>query len=247
MRGGFGHQLHAGGGDIPNAFTVTKASSTTTVTGGNFTYDTLPHAASVLVSGAGLSLTPAPVYSGGCSAAPVNVSETTPTACTASYTFAGDANHIGSSGSATITIDKAPTTTTVTATSYTYDSNPHGETASVSGPGLAAPVAPVNYTGTQHTGRRRCAVRSVDRASDHRRRLHRCGCLSRRTELVAVKWQQQLHDHDHGHRRRRDPRLHRLLAVRREPGRLQDRHAHWAPCWRPSCRRAGGTPRCRRR
>ena len=129
-----------------------KASSTTVVTGGTFTYDTFAHSASVSVTGAGgLSLTPAPVYSGGCLAAPVNVSQTTPTACTASYTYAGDANHTGSTGSATITINKAPTVTTVTATNYVYDGSPHGETASVIGPGLLAAL-PVIYTGTLYLG-----------------------------------------------------------------------------------------------
>ena len=52
----------------------------------------------------GLSLSPAPTYSA-CTAAPVNVPETP---CTASYTYTGDANHNGSSGSTTITITRAP-------------------------------------------------------------------------------------------------------------------------------------------
>jgi hypothetical protein len=56
-----------------------------------------------------LSLTPAPSYSGACTAAPINVTDTP---CTASYTFAGDANHFGSNGSTTITITKANQTIT---------------------------------------------------------------------------------------------------------------------------------------
>jgi hypothetical protein len=87
--------------------TITKATSTTTVTGGTFTYDGNPHPATVSVTGAGLNLTPAPSYSGGCSVAPVYVYETTPIPCTASYTYAGDANHTGSSGSDTIIITTA--------------------------------------------------------------------------------------------------------------------------------------------
>src|SRR4029453_9840736 len=91
------------------SYKIDKATSTTTVTGGTFTYDGNPHPATVSITGAGLNLTPAPSYSGGCSAAPVYVYpvyvyETTPptpppTPCTASYTYAGDANHTGSSGS----------------------------------------------------------------------------------------------------------------------------------------------------
>jgi Kelch motif len=87
---------------------IDKAPSTTIVNGGGtFTYDGTPHPATVTVTGAGgLSLTPPPTYSGPCSAtgAPVNVPETP---CTASYTYTGDPNHDGSSGSTIITIIKA--------------------------------------------------------------------------------------------------------------------------------------------
>ena len=90
------------------SYKIDKAISTTVVTGGTFTYDGNPHPATVSVTGAGgLNLTPAPSYSGGCSAAPVYVNQTTPTPCTASYTYVGDDNHTGSSGSSTITITTA--------------------------------------------------------------------------------------------------------------------------------------------
>jgi hypothetical protein len=90
------------------SYKIDKATSTTVVTGGTFTYDGNPHPATVSVTGAGgLNLTPAPSYSGGCSAAPVYVNQTTPTACTASYTYVGDDNHTGSSGSDTIIITTA--------------------------------------------------------------------------------------------------------------------------------------------
>ena len=128
--------------------TIKQASSTTTVTGGTFVYDGAAHPGSVSVAGAGgLSLTPAPTYSGGCISAPVNVSQTNPTACTASYSFAGDANHLPSSGSATITITPAPTTTIINPNSVTvtYDALPHGVSATVTGPGLNQSV-PVTYT-----------------------------------------------------------------------------------------------------
>src|SRR5262249_60480758 len=48
----------------------------------------------------------------------------------ASATFAGDANHSGSSDSATYTIFQATTTTTVLVSDATYDGSPHGGTAS---------------------------------------------------------------------------------------------------------------------
>jgi hypothetical protein len=96
---------------------IDKAPSVTTVTGGTFVFDGFAHPATVTVTGAGgLSLTPSPSYSGTCSSAPITVAQGT--SCTASYTYAGDPNHFGSSGSATITITKAGTSvTTVTVTS----------------------------------------------------------------------------------------------------------------------------------
>jgi hypothetical protein len=101
---------------------IAKASSTTSVTGGGtFVYNDSAHPAAVSVTGAGgLSLTPAPVYSGSCLAAPVNVADTP---CTASYTFAGDTNHDGSSGTTSITITKAPATAVLTGLSHVFDSS----------------------------------------------------------------------------------------------------------------------------
>src|SRR5207249_3319562 len=97
---------HLGSNDA-DTILISKAASLTKVTGGSFTYDGSAHAASVSVTGAGnLTLNPTAVYSGGCTAAPVHVAETTPTACTASYAFAGDGDHLGSNDADTILISK---------------------------------------------------------------------------------------------------------------------------------------------
>jgi hypothetical protein len=87
--------------------TINQAASTTTVTGGTFVYDGLPHPATVSVSGAGmLSLTPSPTYGGGsCSSAPITVAQGS--SCTASYTYSGDLNHTSSSGNDTVVITPA--------------------------------------------------------------------------------------------------------------------------------------------
>src|SRR5207237_4762700 len=99
-------------------------------------FDGSAHAASVLVTGVGgLSLTPSPNYSGGCLAAPIHVAETTPTACTASYSFAGDGDHLGSSDSATIVINKAASTTKVTGGTLSFDGSGHPASAVVTGAG----------------------------------------------------------------------------------------------------------------
>ena len=99
----FGGNSNYTPGSSMAAVTINQATSTTTVTGGSFTYDGGAHAAMVLVAGAGgLSLNPTPTYSGSCSSAPVTVAQGS--SCTASYTFAGDLNHTGSNGSASVTI-----------------------------------------------------------------------------------------------------------------------------------------------
>src|SRR5204862_3264683 len=92
---------------------------------------------SVLVTGAGsLSLTPSPSYSGGCSAAPIHVAQTTPTACTASYSFAGDGDHTGSNDSATIVITPAASLTTVSGGgSFVFDGSAHAAGVVVAGAG----------------------------------------------------------------------------------------------------------------
>src|SRR5207253_4788389 len=104
---------HTGSNDSA-AIVINQAASTTKVTGGTFPFDGSAHAASVLVTGAGsLSLTPSPSYSGGCSAAPIHVAQTTPTACTASYSFAGDGDHKSGKDHATIPVTPAASLTTV--------------------------------------------------------------------------------------------------------------------------------------
>ena len=101
--------------DVPRTFTIGQASSTTVVTcPASVTYDGSPQTpCTVAVTGAGgLSLTPTASYS----------NNTAVGTATASYTFAGDANHSGSSDSKTFAIGKATSTTVVTCpASVTYD------------------------------------------------------------------------------------------------------------------------------
>src|SRR5438128_11281259 len=87
---------------------IPAASLLPHLAGGMFFFDGSAPATSVLSLHAALPiLTPSPSYSGGCSAAPIHVAQTTPTACTASYSFAGDGDHTGSNDSATILINQA--------------------------------------------------------------------------------------------------------------------------------------------
>ena len=77
-----------------------------TIVGGPFTYTGAAQTpATVAVTGAGgLSLTPLAVYANNTNAG----------TATASYSYAGDANHSASSDSKNFTIDKASSTTVVT-------------------------------------------------------------------------------------------------------------------------------------
>src|SRR5204863_1534797 len=116
---------HTGSNDSAT-IVITPAASLTNSAGGTFPFDGSAHAAGVLVTGAGsLSLTPSPSYSGGCSAAPIHVAQTSPTACTASYSFAGDGDHTGSNDSATIVITPAASLTKVTGGTSPFDGSAH--------------------------------------------------------------------------------------------------------------------------
>ena len=66
---------------------------------------------------------------------------------TANATFPADDTHETSSGSAIFTIAQAPSTTTVTAANATYDGNPHGGTAKVTGAGGLDQNLTVTYAG----------------------------------------------------------------------------------------------------
>jgi hypothetical protein len=130
---------------------INKASSSVTVSGGgSYVYNGAAHSASVSVTGAGLSLTPAPVYSGACSTAPISVPETP---CTASYTYPGDANHSGSSGSTTITITKADQTITWNSPpSMTFGAPLSGTQLNASVAGVSGGSAPGALTYTPAVG-----------------------------------------------------------------------------------------------
>src|SRR6185295_7844008 len=114
---------------------------------GPFTFDgTSQTPCSVHVTGAGgLDLHPAPSYSN-------NVGAGT---ATASYTFAGDANHNGSDDSKSFTIDKASSMTTVTcaAGSFTYTGAAHTPcSVTVTGAGNLSLVPDPVYSNNTNAG-----------------------------------------------------------------------------------------------
>jgi hypothetical protein len=145
--GGSAHWTFAGNtnyapasGDVP--ITITKASSSTTVTcPASVTYTgTAITPCSVAVTGANLSLTPAADYTNN-----INVGT-----ATASYTYAGDANHDGSSDSKNFQITKASATISVTPYSVIYDGNSHTATGTATGVNGES-LSGLDLSGTTHT------------------------------------------------------------------------------------------------
>src|SRR5947208_16061223 len=78
---------------------------------------------SVTVTGANLSLTPAANYANNTNAG----------TATASYTYAGDPNHDGSSDTKNFEITKANAIISVTSYNVIYDGNPHTATGTATG------------------------------------------------------------------------------------------------------------------
>ena len=138
-----GDANHDGSSDSKN-FAISQATSTTAVSCPvSVGYDgSAQMPCSVAVTGAGgLSLTPTPSYANNTNAGTAS----------ASYTFAGDVNHTGSSDSKNFDITKASSVTVITVTNATFDGSPHGGTAVVTGAGGLNESVTVNYAGIPPT------------------------------------------------------------------------------------------------
>ena len=127
--------------------TIEQAPSVTTITGdGTFVYDTTAHPLTATVTGAG-GLNAAVAVTG-CGPAPTDVADS----CVGEATYPGDANHLGSSDTGTVTITPAPSTTTVSGGgSFTYDGSGHPLTATVTGVGGLNEAVPVVGCGPNPT------------------------------------------------------------------------------------------------
>src|SRR5437764_14493958 len=101
------------------ALSGTQASSSVKAAGGSFVYDGTAHAGgSAGVSGAGVIDANAAVLS-------YTGDQVDAGSYTVVATYAGDANHTGSTGSATVAVAKASSTTTATGATFTYDGTAH--------------------------------------------------------------------------------------------------------------------------
>src|SRR5215213_4575845 len=144
--------------------TVNKASSTTTVTctAGPFTYDGSANTTTTVSCTAGpftytgSAITPCTVSvtgAGGLNLSPAAdyANNTNAGTATASYTYAGDANHNGSNDSKTFTIDKAAATINVNGYTGTYDGQAHGATGSAKGVDGAELPSSLLHLGASYT------------------------------------------------------------------------------------------------
>jgi Concanavalin A-like lectin/glucanases superfamily/MBG domain (YGX type)/Bacterial Ig-like domain (group 3)/IPT/TIG domain/MBG domain len=125
---------------------VAKATPSLSISGGTFTYDGQAHGATAAATDyLGRPLSPVAITYDGSPDAPVNAGVYTATA-----SYAGDANHLPRTASATITITKAtPSITTPSSTVFTYDGQPHGVTSNVYGLGGALlGQATITYNGS---------------------------------------------------------------------------------------------------
>lgn len=128
------HQASSGSA----TFTIERAASTVAVSfePGPYAYRGTAFSATANVTGVGgLSLSLPVTYGGDCT----NV--TTPAGCAASATFGGDANHLGSSASANITITPGTATVTLANLSQAFTGGPLAPTATTNPPGLAVTIA----------------------------------------------------------------------------------------------------------
>jgi hypothetical protein len=123
--------------------TINKATPVVSATGGTFTYDATPHAATASASGVGgAALTPVTLTYNGSSEAPTNAGTYDVVA-----TYAGDGNYTAASATTTVVINKATPVVSATGGTFTYDGTPHAASASAIGVGGAA-LTPVTLTYT---------------------------------------------------------------------------------------------------
>jgi len=132
-------------GSVTTTIDVAKATPAVIAAGGSYVYDGEAHPASGAATGVlGEALSAVTFTYNGSSSAPVNAGHYDVVAA-----FAGSANYVSASATATIDIGKAASSVSVTGGSFTYDGAPHAATASAAGNGGAAlnPVT-VTYNGS---------------------------------------------------------------------------------------------------
>ena len=148
------HPSNASGSGLANytityedgTLTVGKADSSVAVVCADAPYDGTPHSCTATASGAGIT-TPIDVSSS-LIYSPDNVNAGT---VTATATWTGDANHNGSTGSATFAIGKATVVCSITGYDLTYDAGSHIATGACTGVDGKPVSGSLDLSGTVHT------------------------------------------------------------------------------------------------
>ena len=141
--GGTAHWTFAGGTNYEDEsgsveIAIKKARAAVTVTGGEYTYNGLPHAATGSATGvAEVDLT---------GSLDLGDEFTNVPGGTAHWTFTGDTNYEDESGSVEITIKKATPVVTVTGGTFTYDGDSHPATATAAGLGGSNVAGTFSFT-----------------------------------------------------------------------------------------------------
>jgi len=157
-----GDANHTGSSSNPLAFTIAQASSTTTVTASNVTYDGNPHGAMAVATGVvGLSQNLTVTYVG-INGTVYAASTTAPTNAgqyEASASYAGDTNHTNRSGNADFTISPATISYTIGNDSHAYGSTanlaadlPATFNTGINGQNLSLAYSSLGNTTTTHVG-----------------------------------------------------------------------------------------------
>ncbi|MCA1683581.1 MAG: hypothetical protein LC708_00390, partial [Actinobacteria bacterium] len=185
----YGGDANHNGDTGSGGFKITAADSTTTVTcpEGPFIYNTTEHKpCSVTVTGVGgLDLMPAPTYA----------NNTNSGIASASYTFNGDANHNGSTGSENFEIEKAATSTSVTCLeSVVYSGTARTPcSARVTGPGLDEALT-VAYASNTNAGTASASVAYATtgnyKASDNSKTFE----ITKATATISITWASSTYD-----------------------------------------------------
>jgi uncharacterized repeat protein (TIGR01451 family) len=145
-----GNSNYNAASDVPRSFTISKANQT--ITFGALADKTYGDADFSVSATASSGLTVSFAAAGNCTVTGTTVHITGVGSCTITASQGGDSNyHSAPNVDQSFNIGKANTTTTVTVSNASFDGNPHGGTASVTGPAGLNQSLTVNYAGRNAT------------------------------------------------------------------------------------------------
>lgn len=140
-----GDANHFGSVSAPAIITIEKANAVITIVSYNGAYDGAAHG----ISGSAIGVESIPANLS--SLLNLGATFTDVPGGTATWTFAGNANYHSATGTAAVTITKAPTITTAVGGTFTYDGAAHGGSGSVNVAGGVVTITYVGINGTNYS------------------------------------------------------------------------------------------------